>query len=228
MQALHVGAWLGRMCNLYSINKTREEVVQLVKALRDLNNNQPPLPSVFPDYEAPVVRVENGERIMANARWGLPGPALALEGRNCDLGITNVRNTTSTYWKRWLGPANRCLVPFSSFAEPETLPDGKKQNAWFAFHDSRPIAFFAGVWVPQWTSVRKVKEGETTNDLYAFLTTEPNKEVGAIHPKAMPVILTTSDEWETWLTADWAKAGKLQRPLPDGALKIVARARKSD
>jgi putative SOS response-associated peptidase YedK len=35
----------------------------------------------------------------------------------------------------------------------------------------------------------KVKEGETNNDLYV-LTTEPNAEVGAIHPKAMPVILT--------------------------------------
>ena len=28
--------------------------------------------------------------------------------------------------------------------------------------------------------VRKVKEGETTNDLFGFLTTEPNAEVGAI------------------------------------------------
>ena len=42
--------------------------------------------------------------------------------------------------------------------------------------------------------MRKVKEGETTNDLFAFLTTEPNREVGAIHPKAMPVILTTPEE----------------------------------
>jgi putative SOS response-associated peptidase YedK len=42
----------------------------------------------------------------------------------------------------------------------------------------------------------KVKEGETTNDLYAFQTTEPNAEVGAIHPKAMPSILTTPDEVE--------------------------------
>jgi hypothetical protein len=39
-----------------------------------------------------------------------------------------------------------------------------------------PLAFFAGIWT-RWTSVRKVKEGETTNDLYAFLTTEPNLEV---------------------------------------------------
>ena len=27
------------------------------------------------------------------------------------------------------------------------------------------------------------KEGETTNDLYTFLATEPNKEADAIHPK---------------------------------------------
>jgi uncharacterized protein YbaA (DUF1428 family) len=60
----------------------------------------------------------------------------------------------------------------------------------------------------RWTSVRKVKEGETTNDLYAFLTTEPNKEVGAIHPKAMPAILTTPEEIETWMTALIADALK--------------------
>ena len=29
----------------------------------------------------------------------------------------------------------------------------------------RPLAFFAGMWVPKWTSTRKVKEGETTNDI---------------------------------------------------------------
>jgi hypothetical protein len=29
--------------------------------------------------------------------------------------------------------------------------------------------------------VRKVREGETTNDVFAFLTINPNAEVGAIH-----------------------------------------------
>ena len=210
------------------MNKLRDEIRQLVKALRDLNNNQPPLTGVYPDYEAPIVRLENGERLVVNARWGLPSPAFALQGRSSDSGITNVRNTASGHWKRWLGSANRCLVPLTSFAEPETLPDGKKQNAWFALDESRPIAFFAGVWIPQWKSVRKVKEGETTNDLYAFLTTDPNKEVGAIHPKAMPAILTKPEEWDMWLSADWATASELQRPLPDGSLTIVARGGKSD
>lgn len=209
------------------MTRTRDDVVRLVNALRDINNNQPSMLSIYPDYVAPIVRLENGERIMAGARWGLPSPAFALKARNSDGGITNVRNTASGHWKRWLGPANRCLVPFTSSAEPETLQDGKKQNAWFEFSDGCPIGFFAGVWVPQWKSVRKVKEGETTNDLYAFLTTEPNKEVGAIHPKAIPIILTTPAEWETWLSAEWAAAGKLQRPIPDGALRVVTHAGKS-
>jgi putative SOS response-associated peptidase YedK len=38
------------------------------------------------------------------------------------------------------------------------------------------------------------------NDLFGFLTTKPNAEVGAIHPKAMTVILRTGQEIETWLT----------------------------
>jgi len=76
--------------------------------------------------------------------------------------------------------------------------------------------------------VRKVKEGETTNDIFAFLTTEPNAIVAPIHPKAMPVILTRADEIEHWMTAPPSEAFKLQRPLPDDVLRIVARGRTED
>jgi putative SOS response-associated peptidase YedK len=116
------------------------------------------------------------------------------------------------------------VVPFNSFSEFNKAQGG---DGWFALDESRPVACFAGN-STNWTSVRKVKEGETTNDIYAFLTTEPNAEVGAIHPKAMPVILTTTEEVETWMTAPPEEALKLQRPLLDGTLKIVARGVKED
>jgi putative SOS response-associated peptidase YedK len=109
----------------------------------------------------------------------------------------------------------------------EALPDGTHPPVWFAFDETRPLAVFAGIWT-RWTSVRKVKEGETTNDIFAFLTTEPNKVVGAIHPKAMPVILTTRKEIDTWMTAPPEEALKLQQPLPDDALMIVASGEKKD
>ena len=56
-----------------------------------------------------------------------------------------------------------------------------------------------------------------------FLTTTPNAVVVPIHPKVLPVILTTQDEHDVWMRAPWNEAKALQRPLPDEALKIVAR-----
>jgi len=44
----------------------------------------------------------------------------------------------------------------------------------------------------------------------------------------MPVILTTTEEIAIWMTAPAAEALTLQRPLPDGALRIVTRGEKKD
>ena len=213
------------MCNLYSLNKGQDAIRKAFGVQRDEAGNLPPLPGIFPNTMAPVVRMRDGERTLAMMRWGMPSPEFALKGKKVDAGVTNVRNTRSPHWRRWLKPQHRCLVPLTSFSEFNAKAGG---DIWFALGEDRPLACFAGILLDGWKSVRRVKDGETEDDLYAFLTTEPNAEVGEIHPKAMPAILTTDDEHETWLSAEWPEAAKLQRPLRDGALKIVARGAKRD
>jgi putative SOS response-associated peptidase YedK len=215
------------LCNLYSVTKGQAAIRALFRIARDRIGNLPPMPGIFPDYPAPIVRIGDEGRELGMARWGMPSPVFALKGRATDPGVTNVRNTKSPHWRRWLGVESRCIAPFTSFSEYETGPDGKKVPVWFALGDDRPLAAFAGIWT-NWTSVRKAKEGEVTCDLFAFLTTEPNAEIARIHPKAMPVILTAEDEFETWLRAPAAEALALQRPLPSGALRIVGRGARRD
>ena len=64
--------------------------------------------------------------------------------------------------------------------------------------------------------------------LYGFLTTAPNDEVKPVHAKAMPAILTTPEECDTWLTGPPSEALELQRPLPGGQLTVVARGERED
>jgi putative SOS response-associated peptidase YedK len=197
---------------------------RLFGASHDRTGNLPLFPAIFPDLMAPIIRVgAEGERELVMARWGMPGPP-----QFGGAPITNIRNLGSPHWCRWLGQSSRCIVLATSFCEyADTKP--RKTPKWFALDADRPLFAFAGLWTP-WHGVRGPKSApvEGQHELFAFLTTEANAVVAQIHPKAMPVILTTPTEVDLWLAADAPKALELQRPLPDDALKIVASGEKED
>jgi putative SOS response-associated peptidase YedK len=69
-----------RMCNLYSMTRSQQAIRDLVKALRDLTGNLPPMPGIFPDYPAPIVRNGAVGRELAMTRWGMPTPSQFLAG----------------------------------------------------------------------------------------------------------------------------------------------------
>ena len=212
------------MCNLYSMTRNQEAIRRLFKIYLDIIGNMPSFPSIYPDAMAPIVRVaRDGNRQLEMMRWGFPPPP--------NLGnrpVTNVRNVKSPYWRGWLKPEFRCLVPATSFCE--WTDSSPKVQTWFALtgDEPRPIFAFAGIWRP-WTGIRGTKAAPVEGEhlLFSFLTTEPNEIVRPVHSKAMPVILR-AHEWDAWLSAPTDEALALQRPLQAAELRVCLTGAKTD
>ena len=109
------------MCNLYSITTNQAAIIALFRVVNRYVGNLAPMPGVFPDYPAPVVRNTETGRELSMMRWGMPPPP-----RTGGPPVTNIRNTSSPHWRGWLKP-DRCLVPGLDCAAPG--PPGPRKDA---------------------------------------------------------------------------------------------------
>ena len=84
---------------------------------------------VYPNYEAPVIRSlatpAGIVRDIVPMRWGFPAPPFYKIKAN----VTNVRNTASGYWKPYLKPGQRCLVPATAFSNRTATPASPSSSA---------------------------------------------------------------------------------------------------
>lgn len=202
------------MCNLYTMTATVDELRRIFGPFEGDRANLPPFGEIYPGRAAPVLRQgEAGELKLETMTWGFPGPA-AAKGRP----VTNVRNLASPFWRSALdNRARRCIVPVTRFCEWTAEPDPvtkRKAKIWFGLHERHePLFAFAGIWRPG------SKDG-SDGPFMAFLTCDANETVGAVHPKAMPVILRPAAAMD-WLTHDREQACALAVPFPDTDMRRI-------
>jgi putative SOS response-associated peptidase YedK len=169
---------------------------------------------------APVVRQsEDGERELVLMSWGF----VRLETGRAPRPVTNVRDDqikTNPFWRDSF-QKRRCLVPASSFCEP----NGDVKPAtwhWFALKEDepRPLFAFPGIWRRYRGPVKK--DGPNVDiETYSFLTTTPNLLVATINHDRMPVLLTREEEFATWLRGSPDDAMELAREYAPEQMRIV-------
>jgi putative SOS response-associated peptidase YedK len=211
------------MCTLYTLRLSAWEVRNLMQHYRLIGREWEEVIGarndaleVYPNHEAPVVVVRDGQRIVETMRWGFPPPPSVAS----KAPVVNVRNTRSAYWKPWLRRENRCVVPATAFAEPDRNTTRPVVFRWFRRSDGEPL-FFAGMWC-EWEGDRgtRARPNVGRHRLFSILTTAANGIVEPIHDKAMPVLLMTPADVDRWLEGAVEEALELQKPAPDEAIVV--------
>jgi len=205
---------VGPMCDLYR-NTGKDEQMRLVtRAMEGVLDLRVP-EHIYPKYDAWVIRrhegsAGGGERVLDCMSWGIICTVKGKSGKPTAKAVTNVRNLSSPFWRGTIArPEQRCLVPFTAFAEPKLGKgeDGRPAQHWFAI-PSAEVSCFAGIW--RWS------EGKPR---FAFLTCEPNPLVAPLHEKAMPVILVPED-YDRWLDGEAEDVCTLAQPFPSQLMTV--------
>jgi len=166
---------------------------------------------VRPTNTAPIIRIDDSQRLILPARWGLI-PSWAKDDKiaqhtfNARAETIAEKPSFRAAFKR-----RRCIVPMTAFFEWRAIPHQKtKQKLRFVSPDGHPLAI-AGLW-EHWEHSATGVQVES----FTVITTGANDFMTPIHDR-MPVILSTSD-WEAWLDPDMHNPMLLEsmlKPCPD-------------
>lgn len=209
------------MCNLYSQTRNQKPIRDLFKVNLKRAVVFAPMAAILPAWHAPVVRLaEDGERELVNMSWGF---VHSQPGRS-PKRVTTVRDDKimTDFWRPSF-EQRRCLVPATSFCEPD---DRRSEGAratwrWYALKgdEPRPPFAFAGIWQRYRGPIKKGAR-PVVLDVYSFITT-PNGGIASINCERTPVLLTTDEERDTWLRGSPDEARMLIRPIEGERLHVV-------
>ena len=193
------------MCGRFTNRYSWSELVRLYRLTGSPPaSNFPPRFNIAPTQKTFVVRLRDGERELADLRWGLVpfwAKDLKIGSRMINARSETIATMTSF---RHAFKSRRCLVVADGFYEWPT----RQTPRLITLRDNEPFSF-AGLW-ESWGP----KDGDKV-ETFTILTCEPNEFMAPIHNR-MPVMLP-HDAWPVWLGENGANADQLQavcKPFP--------------
>ena len=173
------------MCNLYTVRKSAAEVAAhfgVAPPATQLNTPEETLPG----YPGMVIREDGDTRVLQSMVWGFPLRLASMKPESKPKPVNNIADLTKNMWVGLAKkPQWRCLIPVTSFAEPEGAK-GSKTRTWVSVKD-QPIFAWGGLW----------RESAEWGPVYSGAMTDCNEAMRPLHDR-MPVILHQS-EYDQWL-----------------------------
>lgn len=204
------------MCGRYTLHVKADQLAKRYNIARMPHGTRENF-NVAPGQTMPVIVEQGGERQLELMQWGL----IPFWAKDPKIGykLINARDDMIFDKPMWRSVIlrKRCLIPADGFYEWQKIADGKKEcKQPFYIHPKQIELFsFAGVW-ETWKDASGIE-----HKTYSIITTEPNKEMAAIHNR-MPVILHPEDE-PKWLESSRVTRSSVEpllRPFEDNALNV--------
>ena len=204
------------MCGRYTLHKNADELAvryNLARMPHDIRENF----NAAPGQQMPVIVEGDGECQLEIMQWGL----IPFWSKDPKIGykLINARDDTIFDKPMWRNVIlkKRCLIPADGFYEWKKILDGAKERKqpYYVHPKQLKLCSFAGVW-DTWKDAEGLE-----HKTYSIITTEPNKEMAAIHDR-MPVILHPEDEPQ-WLEPSRVTRSDIEpllRPFEDGGLEL--------